>query len=55
MISLIIAVYKHLEFLELILQSLDKQSFKNFEIIIAEDNNDPHTIHTAFNMYRKKI
>jgi GT2 family glycosyltransferase len=44
MISLIIAVYKHLEFLELILQSLDKQSFKNFEIIIAEDNNDPHTI-----------
>ncbi len=44
MISLIISVYKRLDFLELILQSLDKQSFKNFEVIIAEDNNDPQTV-----------
>lgn len=44
MVSLIISFYKHLDFLELILQSLDKQSFKNFEIIIAEDNNDPQTV-----------
>jgi cellulose synthase/poly-beta-1,6-N-acetylglucosamine synthase-like glycosyltransferase len=44
MISLIISFYKRLDFLELIFQSLDKQSFKNFEVIIAEDNNDPKTI-----------
>jgi glycosyltransferase involved in cell wall biosynthesis len=44
MISLIISFYQRLDFLELILQSLDKQSFKNFEIIIAEDNNDPQTV-----------
>lgn len=44
MISLIISFYKRLDFLELILQSLDKQSFKNFEAIIAEDNNDPQTV-----------
>jgi GT2 family glycosyltransferase len=44
MISLIISFYKRLDFLELILQSLDKQSFKNFEVIIAEDNNDPQTV-----------
>jgi len=44
MISLIISFYKRLDFLELILLSLDKQSYKNFEIIIAEDNNDPLTV-----------
>jgi glycosyltransferase involved in cell wall biosynthesis len=44
MISLIISFYKRLDFLELILLSLDKQSFMNFEIIIAEDNNDPLTV-----------
>jgi glycosyltransferase involved in cell wall biosynthesis len=44
MISLIITVYKRIDFLELILQSLDKQTFKNFEVIIAEDNNDPRTV-----------
>lgn len=44
MISLIISFYKRLDFLELILQSLDKQSYKYFEVIIAEDNNDPQTV-----------
>jgi len=44
MISLIISFYKRLDFLELIFQSLDKQSFKDFEVIIAEDNNDQQTI-----------
>ena len=44
MISLIISFYKRLDFLELIFQSLDKQSYKNFEVIIAEDNNDPQTV-----------
>ncbi len=44
MISLIISFYKRLDFLELIFQSLDNQSFKNFEVIIAEDDHDPQTI-----------
>jgi len=44
MISLIISFYKRLDFLELILLSLDKQSYKDFEIIIAEDDNDPLTV-----------
>jgi len=44
MISLIISFYKRLDILELIFQSLDKQSFKNFGIIVAEDNNDPQTV-----------
>ena len=43
MISLIISFYKRLDFLELILQALERQSFKNFEVLIAEDNNDPET------------
>jgi cellulose synthase/poly-beta-1,6-N-acetylglucosamine synthase-like glycosyltransferase len=44
MISLIISFYKRLDILELILQSLDKQSFKEFEVIISEDDNDPQTV-----------
>lgn len=36
-ISLIISVYKNLDFLELIFQSLDSQTYKNFEVIVAED------------------
>jgi glycosyltransferase involved in cell wall biosynthesis len=43
MISLIISFYKRLDFLELILQSIEKQSYKNFEVIIAEDSDDQAT------------
>ena len=38
-ISLIISFYKRLDFLELILMSLEVQEYKNFEVIIAEDDN----------------
>ena len=38
-LSLIIAVYNRIDFLELVLQSIENQIFKDFEIIIAEDNN----------------
>jgi cellulose synthase/poly-beta-1,6-N-acetylglucosamine synthase-like glycosyltransferase len=44
MISLIISYYKRLDFLELILQSLDKQSYRDFEVIVAEDNNETQTV-----------
>ena len=38
-ISLIISFYKRIDFLELILLSLERQEYKNFEVIIAEDDN----------------
>lgn len=44
MISLIIGFYKRIDFLELILQSAEIQSYKNFEVIIAEDCDDEKTI-----------
>lgn len=36
-VSIIIAVYKDIEALDLIIKSLKYQSYKNFEVIIAED------------------
>ncbi len=42
-VSLIIAVYKRLDFLSLVFQSIESQSFKNYEVIIAEDNNQAET------------
>jgi GT2 family glycosyltransferase len=44
MISVIISIYKRLDNLELILQGLSKQTFKDFEVIISEDNNAADTI-----------
>lgn len=36
-VSLIVAVYKDVRALELILESLERQTYKNFELIVAED------------------
>lgn len=38
-VSLIVAVYKDIEALSLIVASLKTQTYKNFELIVAEDNN----------------
>ena len=38
-VSIIIAVYKDIEALNLIINALKKQTYKNFEVIVAEDNN----------------
>ena len=38
-ISLIVAVYKDVQALELILDSLAQQTYKDFEVIVAEDGN----------------
>lgn len=43
-VSLIAAVYKDLEALKLIVKSLENQTYKNFELVVAEDN-DSHEIH----------
>jgi glycosyltransferase involved in cell wall biosynthesis len=42
-ISLIIAVYKRLDALELVFKGLEAQSFKDFEVIVAEDDDAPQT------------
>jgi len=51
--TLIIAYYKNLAFLDLILQSLGFQSEKDFEVIIAEDDNVSAT-KEFLNTQRKK-
>ena len=38
-VSIIVAVYSDIEALNLIIQSLKTQTYKNFEVVIAEDNN----------------
>lgn len=40
-VSLIVAVYKDLESLQLIVDSMRKQTYQNFELVVAEDNNAP--------------
>jgi len=43
-ISVIIAFYKNLPFLDLIIAGLKRQTYDNFEVIIAEDDDAPATI-----------
>jgi cellulose synthase/poly-beta-1,6-N-acetylglucosamine synthase-like glycosyltransferase len=43
-ISLIISLYKRLDCLNLILQGIERQSYRNFEVIIAEDDNAIKTV-----------
>jgi glycosyltransferase involved in cell wall biosynthesis len=42
-VSIIIAFYKDLEALELIFGALRRQTYKNFEVVVAEDNDAPET------------
>jgi cellulose synthase/poly-beta-1,6-N-acetylglucosamine synthase-like glycosyltransferase len=42
-ISIVIAFYKNTRALELILMALDRQTYNNFEVIIAEDDNNTIT------------
>lgn len=41
--TVIIAFYKRLDFLKLILEGLQQQTIKDFEVVIAEDNDAPET------------
>ncbi len=43
-ISVIIAYYDNLLNLEILLAAFKRQSFKDFEVIVAEDDNDPKTL-----------
>lgn len=54
MISVIISIYNRLDNLELILQGLELQTFRDFEVIISEDNNSQNTI-DYLNIARNKF
>lgn len=41
LISIIIGTYNHLSYLQLCLLSLERQTFNNFEVIIADDGSGP--------------
>lgn len=43
-VSVIISVYNHFEWLRLIFDALRMQSFKDFEVIIADDGSYPETV-----------
>jgi glycosyltransferase involved in cell wall biosynthesis len=45
-LSLVVAVYRRHDFLELVLESLLNQSFKDFEVIIADDGSGPEMAET---------
>jgi len=42
-VSIIIAFYKDLQALDLIFKALRRQTYKNFEVVVAEDNDAPET------------
>ena len=44
MVSVIISLYKHLDSLSVVLEGLNLQSFKDFEVIAAEDDNAKETL-----------
>jgi len=52
-ISLIIAYYKNIDALDLILKALQKQTFTDFEVIIAEDDNDVKSFQYIYNAQQK--
>lgn len=54
MISLIIAVYNHPEFLNLVFASLQNQTYSDFEIVIADDGSSDD-IKSVISAYRVKL
>ncbi|WP_304206469.1 glycosyltransferase [Fusobacterium perfoetens] len=51
-ISLIIPAYKKIDFLEAVLESINYQTYRNFEVIVAEDDN---TLEEFIQTIRKKL
>jgi len=43
-ISIIVAYYRNLPFLELVLRGLNAQSHHDFEVILAENDNNPEIL-----------
>ena len=53
-ITVIISIYKRLDNLEVILMGLERQSFKDFEVIVSEDN-DAEVTKAFIENYRKIV
>lgn len=51
-ISLIIPIYKKKDFIEAVLESINYQTYRNFEVIVAEDDN---TLKSFINNLRNKV
>ena len=51
-ISLIIPIYKKKDFIEAVLESINYQTYRNFEVIVAEDDN---TLGDFINNLRSKL
>lgn len=51
-ISLIIPVYKKKEFIRIVLESINFQTYRNFEVIVAEDDN---TLEEFIKILQKKL
>lgn len=51
-ISLIIPIYKRKDFIEAVLESINYQTYRNFEVIVAEDDN---TLGDFINNLRSKL
>jgi cellulose synthase/poly-beta-1,6-N-acetylglucosamine synthase-like glycosyltransferase len=49
-VSLIIPTYKDPQALQLILEALEYQTYKNFEVIVAEDDNSPEVANCINNL-----
>ena len=43
-VSLIIAFYNNIEWLEMIFEQLKKQTFKSFEVVIADDGSKQEVV-----------
>lgn len=44
MLSVIVAFYKNLPFLEMVFKGLERQTCRDFEVIVAEDDDNPVTV-----------
>ena len=52
-LSLIVAVYKNIPALDLILRGLEQQSFRDFEVLVAEDNDGADMAHFIKNAQKQ--
>lgn len=52
-LSLVICFYKNFDFLEKVLASLEVQTEKNFEVIIADDGSPPEVVQKIYNVMMK--
>ena len=52
-VSIIITIYNKFDFLELVLAGFEIQSFKNFEIILADDGSSPDVVEKIKNRIAK--